>query len=266
MPKVKYIGNSCFSSSTTSYGYGSFGDIYLPECTCISNYCFSKPSISPNGNRTLTVSEEGCTIGEQCFYSYSQNDSIQGTPTKIIGKLISVGKQSFEYYSGNTKTPVTLDIDFSHLQYLTGKYSQNTGWTFRLSGGNNNGWGQNYYNFIGGMLDFSSLIECRYSDYLTSTSSSYIISMFSDNGGARGHHNVTKIWVPDTCQSINCALAGRSATSPIHIYTDATEGKNTWYFGGTVSTDSKLTTGSASPYIVMHFGTTHEDFVNAIHE
>ena len=266
LPKVKHLSNNCFSGSSTSYGYGAFGDINLPECSSIGNYCFAKPSISPNGNRTLTISDKGCSIGEKCFYRNSYNNIIQGTPTKIVGKLISVGKHSFDYYSTSSSEPIVLDIDFSNLQYLTGTYETSSTPVFYLGYTGNSGWGLNCYNFVGGMIDFSSFIDGRYEDYRTATSTSSFIRLFDGYGGTRGHHNVTKIWVPDTCQAIYCGLAGRSATSPIHIYTDATEGKNTWYFGGTVSTDSKLTTGSASPYIVMHFGTTHEDFVNAIHE
>lgn len=269
LPKVKHINNNCFSANTGTYGYGSFGDIYLPECTSIGNYCFTKPSISPNGNRTLTVSEEGCTIGTKCFMYSSYNGAIQGTPTTIAGKLTSVGMGSFVYSSSSYTNPVVIDIDFSHLQYLTGLYtsSSSDNGVFRINGGASNSWGQPYFNFVGGMIDFSSLIECRYDNNYDKTSSTYIIPIFNEQGGTRGHHNVTKMWVPNTCQSINCGLAGRSATSPLHIYTDASEGKATWYFGGgTVSTDSKLVAGSASPYIVMHFGTTHDDFVNAIHE
>lgn len=70
------------------------------------------------------------------------------------------------------------------------------------------------------------------------------------------------MWIPSTCEKIYMNHQGYSASDPLHIYTDATAGKNTWYFGDYVSTDSRFTTGTSGPYIIIHFGTTHEDFEN----
>lgn len=256
LPKVKIIGNYCFCAypSTTVYTFGAYDDIYLPSCTSIGNYCFSYIN-SCKKDRILTVSSEGCSFGKYCFYECKVDDTDStkiNTPTKIQGKITSLQEYSF-YYNCKANTTLNIDIDFSTIEYL-GSSTSGSGNIFSMQ--NTTG---SFYNFIGGFVDFSSL------------KNAYNIIVFNGSNSASSpnrftYHNVTKMWIPNTCANIKSYLSGRSAESPLHIYTDATEGKSTWTLGGTVSTSSSLTTGTATPYIIMHFGATHDDFINAVHE
>lgn len=258
LPKVKRIGDYSFTAlySSSPYSFGSYDDIYLPSCTSIGNYCFSKIDTIKK-DRILTVSSEGCSIGRYCFGSCKYDTDKPGeinTPTIIRGKLTSVECDCFNYYCSSSDTTLNIDIDFSSIEYI-GKNSGSSGSNYSF-----NCQGYGYYNFVGGFIDFSSLKDAK-----ASTGTLYL---FQGSGASnRFHnHNITKMWIPSTCENIRTYLCGSSAESPLHIYTDATEGKSTWTFAGTASTNSSLTTGASPTYIIMHFGATHDDFVNAVHE
>lgn len=207
----------------------------FPKCTSIGDYNFYQTeSYTYVRPQTLTVSGEGCLIGSHCF-------GTEVAPTKIVGKITSVGESSF-HNLGSSANP--LDIDWSTITHIGAQsFSKYNGAIY----------------FKNQSVDFSSLI-------VAGSSSGYNGCIFSttSNSGSIST-NLQKMWLPETCERAYFYFHGRSANDPVHIYTNATAGKSSWYFGGTTSTDSKFTTGSSSPYVILHTSCTHEDFENGIY-
>jgi hypothetical protein len=246
LPEVETIANGAFYGQTAN-GFSSstayncmLTELNLPKCTSIGSYNFNNSSSYSYGNiESLTVSNEGCTIGD---YVLSNSP---GTPVNYYGKITEIGSHSF-YISGRTTEANPLVFDFSNL---------------RKAGSQVFGCYNAYLYVSGGSLDFASATQIG-------NSNSYDGGIFS--GGyntGKVNCNVTKIWIPDSCSTFYTWIGGRSANDKIHVYTDATAGKSTWAFNGVTTTNTATydPSSTSSPYVAMHYNCTHEDFENGIY-
>ena len=248
LPEVETIASGAFwgyisQGLSTSYYYNCMlTELNLPKCTNIGSYNFgSNGSYSCGSIQSLTVSNEGCSIGDYVFYGSSTP-----TPLKYYGKITEIGHSSLIIDSNRTSAASPLEFDFSNLR--------------RAGNAVFSCYNSQLY-VAGGSLDFASATQIG-------TSANYDGGIFS--GGyntGKVNCNVTKIWLPDTCSAFYTWIGGRSANDKIHVYTNATSGKSTWAFNGIRTTDTANydPASTSSPYVAMHYNCTHEDFENGIY-
>lgn len=232
---VEYIGNYVFNASTYMPAVQSSG-LNIPKCSYIGDYNFNKNygSYDEGFFPELVVSNSGCTIGKNTFY--------YNVPRITVGKVTDVGEQS---YFGIPKTTSTNRFEFPFE-------------TLRSAGRR---------SFYQGAYDLDFYVANNSMDFSMAThigtGAGYDYAAFSNtNGQAPSKMHIEKIWVPSTCTNFYTFLGGMNASNPIHVYTDAAAGKSSWTFCTYASTDSRFTTGTSSPYVIIHYGTTHEDFEN----
>lgn len=278
MPEVVTLGSYNFyklSSNATKYCYLP-KIINLANCTSIGTNCFNYPS-SAYADGELVISNSGCSIDAGVFgrtdaATSSPSGYVTSTPTKVTGKITSIGGNSFIYYINNASTSIdaehtmNIDIDFSSIRYGNSFSTSRTEVFFKLlnDGATSNNATVPFFHFTGGALDFSSYADTNYA------SSDYIPIFFSEaqtksSGSSRyslQQHNIKKIWIPSTAVTLKIGLMGSSSAEPIHIYTDASAAKSTWYLAQMQMTNSAFTTGTSAPYAIVHTNCTHQDFEN----
>lgn len=283
IPEVVTIGYNNFYKSVSSGNVVRYG--YLPKiinlanCTSIGGYCFYYPS-SAYANGELIISNSGCSIKGPVFATSSAATSsadgyVTSTPTKITGKITSVEGNCFYYGINNSSTSLTpettmyIDIDFSSIRYAEYYNSSTNECCFAISnsGASSSNRTVPFFQFAGGAIDFSSFVDTKY------YGNNYYYYFFNrgsynDNDYGRytmSQHNVRKIWIPSTANNLRIGLMGADSSDPIHIYTDASEAKSTWYLAKMPMTNSGFSTGTSAPYGIIHTGCTHEDFENGIY-
>lgn len=253
MPKVKVIEGSNLDGCSNS-------ELYLPQCSYIGSSCFNS-----SANLTkLTVSEDGCVIMANSFYTTS-GYPYNPVPDKIVGKVTRVGAGTFNCNdAGNWDIgKFTFDMDWTNLEYVGPLNTSGGTSAFYFYSYNGYSSGKNFLTIPGGALDFKNLKQCGY--YYNGSSYYGIRGSVWSRSGSDHMHNVRKIWIPDACTYFIIDIRGKSGSDPIHIYTDKTAGIENWRFSSYASTDSRFTTGASDPYIIIHWGSTHEDFENGIY-
>lgn len=238
LSSVEYIGNNVFrvTDDNAQIPFAVSTGLDLPNCQFIGSYNFywtTGMSYSDPYLHHLRVSDDGCKIGEYTF-RYS-------LPRQTYGKVTSVGRDSY-YGIRSTSASDPFIFPFETLREASRNtfklYTYDTEW-----------------HVLNNSMDFSM------ATYI-GEGQSYDYAVFGPNNtnSAPSNMYIEKIWLPNSCINFYTFLAGRNSSNPIHVYTDASAGKSTWTFCNYQSTDSRFTTGTSNPFVIIHYNCTHQDF------
>ena len=228
-PNVKYVGSEAFNSTPITNINGT-NQCNLPECEYVGSNAFYI-----NNRFTDIMLAEGCVIGDYTFMSNTVGNESGNNNTSLVNAYIrpsSIGRLAFY------KRVIPYNIDFSLCTYIGSNAfaickSSNGGGTTRI---------------LPQGLDFSSMNTFD----LSSSEGAWNSDLSRTFNNIGSSSSKVKVWMPKTAVT-NGTNGYIFNTCYLDLYTDATSSSE-------LGTYSRLAREGS---IYYHWGTTHEDFLNA---